>query len=102
MHLRGLTERSRMVASQLCRNDAVALSNALERYQEMDPSFGETRECKFLQELAAATEDGDATAFTNVVAEFDSMSKLDAWKTRVLLTAKRLVAARENGGEDLC
>jgi hypothetical protein len=172
---------------QLCRNDPVALSNALDRYQEMDPTFIDTRECKFLQvrdayttgdavdtsedrgracgptgctgkqrdsqytnnssfspgyarvsgrantrcwvlrgtgvlwetiscrkaaplthplahsqELAAATEEGDATAFTNVVAEFDAMSKLDAWKTRVLLTAKRLVTARENGGEDLC
>jgi hypothetical protein len=179
---------------QLCRNDPVALSNALDRYQEMDPTFIDTRECKLLQvrdaprhvyttgdavdtsedrggvlwaywlqwkalgratrntpitrasspgyaqvsgrantrcwvlrgtgvlwetiscrkaaplthplahsqELAAATEEGDATAFTNVVAEFDAMSKLDAWKTRVLLTAKRLVTARENGGEDLC
>mmetsp|Transcript_27235 Transcript_27235/g.37566 ORF Transcript_27235/g.37566 Transcript_27235/m.37566 type:complete len:291 (-) Transcript_27235:126-998(-) len=86
---------------QLCRNDSIAVSNALERYQEMDPSFGSTRECKFLLDLAQAMEEGDVQQFTNVIAEFDSMSRLDNWKTTVLLAAKRLVAQREGGAEDL-
>jgi len=86
---------------QLCRNDPVAVNNALERYQEMDPTFTGTRECKFLEELALATEEGDVQQFTNAVAEFDSLSRLDSFKTTMLLAAKKIVASREGGGEDL-
>lgn len=46
-------------------------------------------------------EEGDVQQFTTVVAEFDSLSRLDSWKTSVLLTAKKLVASREGGAEDL-
>lgn len=87
---------------QLCRNDSVAVSNALEKYESMDPTFKGTRECKLLRDLAAATEEGDVQQFTQVIADFDSLSRLDSWKTTVLLAAKRLVTAKENGGEDLC
>mmetsp|Transcript_3824 Transcript_3824/g.7470 ORF Transcript_3824/g.7470 Transcript_3824/m.7470 type:complete len:290 (+) Transcript_3824:88-957(+) len=86
---------------QLCRNDMVAVHNAVDRYQEMDPAFGSTRECKLLADLAQAMEEGDVQQFTTVVAEFDSLSRLDSWKTSVLLTAKKLVASREGGAEDL-
>ena len=85
----------------MCRNDPVAVNNALERYQEMDPTFTGTRECKFLEELALATEEGDVQQFTNAVAEFDSLSRLDSFKTTILLAAKKIVASREGGGEDL-
>ncbi|KAL5991775.1 hypothetical protein ACLOJK_012686 [Asimina triloba] len=33
---------------QLCRGDVVAITNALERYEELDPTFSGTREHKFL------------------------------------------------------
>nr|QEZ90819.1 soluble NSF attachment protein 11 [Glycine max] len=33
---------------QLCKGDVIAVTNALERYQELDPTFSGTREYRFL------------------------------------------------------
>lgn len=40
-----------------------------------------------LQTLADAVENGDEEAFTNAVAEYDSLSRLDPWKTAMLVGA---------------
>ncbi|KAJ0950000.1 putative NSF attachment protein [Helianthus annuus] len=61
---------------QLCKGDVVAITNALERYQELDPTFSGTREYKLLTELAAAMDEEDVAKFTDAVKEFDSMTKL--------------------------
>ncbi|KAH7373112.1 hypothetical protein KP509_17G037800 [Ceratopteris richardii] len=68
--------------------DSIAISNALEKYQEMDPSFSNSRECKLLMDLAASIEEEDVDKFTDAVKEFDSMTRLDQWKTTILLKAK--------------
>jgi len=39
----------------------------------------------------AAYESGDVEAFTNHVVEYDSFSKLDNWKTTILLRIKRTI-----------
>lgn len=64
----------------------------------MDASFADSRECKLLVDLAAAMEAGDEGVFTDVVKEYDSMSRLDQWKTTLLLRAKKRCVAEE---EDL-
>ncbi|KAK6932946.1 hypothetical protein RJ641_035840, partial [Dillenia turbinata] len=61
---------------QLCRGDVVAITNSLERYQDLDPTFSGTRECKFLADLATAIDEEDVTKFTDVVKEFDGMTQL--------------------------
>ncbi|MFS7936979.1 putative NSF attachment protein [Helianthus anomalus] len=61
---------------QLCKGDVVPITNALERYQELDPMFSGTREYKLLMELAAAMDEEDVAKFTDAVKEFDSMTKL--------------------------
>ena len=38
--------------------------------------------------------------FSRAVAEFDSMSRLDAWKTTVLLKAKKRIEAAVREEED--
>jgi alpha-soluble NSF attachment protein len=38
--------------------------------------------------------------FTAVIQEFDSMSRLDQWKTTLLLRAKKRCASREAAGGD--
>ncbi|CAA6662437.1 unnamed protein product [Spirodela intermedia] len=86
---------------QLCRGDVVAITNALERYQELDPTFSGTREYRFLTDLAASVDEEDVGKFTAVVAEFDSMTRLDAWKTTLLLRAKNALKAREEAEDDL-
>ncbi|CAN4097633.1 unnamed protein product [Withania somnifera] len=61
---------------QLCKGDVVAINNALERYQELDPTFSGTRECKLLVDLAAAIDEEDVAKFTDAVKEYDSMTQL--------------------------
>ncbi|RZC63183.1 hypothetical protein C5167_024933 [Papaver somniferum] len=86
----------------LCKVDVVAITNALERYEEMDPTFSGTREYKFLADLAASVDEEDVQRFTDVVKEFDSMTRLDAWKTTLLLRVKEKLKAKEmDDDEDL-
>ncbi|KAL8535380.1 hypothetical protein ACS0TY_011141 [Phlomoides rotata] len=61
---------------QLCKGDIVAINNALERYQDLDPTFSGTREYKLLADLAAAVDEEDVAKFTDAVKEFDSMTQL--------------------------
>ena len=85
---------------QLCKGD-VAITNALERYQELDPTFSGTREYKFLADIASSIDEEDVTKFTDVVKEFDSMTPLDSWKTTLLLRVKEKLKAKELEEDDL-
>jgi alpha-soluble NSF attachment protein len=85
---------------QICGKDIVAVHNAIENYQELDPTFNSTRECKFLQDLATAIDEVDTVKFTDVVKEFDSMSRLDQWKTTLLLRAKKALQSKEVVDDD--
>ncbi|XP_076911768.1 alpha-soluble NSF attachment protein-like [Bidens hawaiensis] len=85
---------------QLCKGDVVAIMNALERYQELYPTFSGTREYKLLADLAAAVDEEDVAKFTDAVNEFDSMTKLDEWKTTLLLRVKLLLKAKEEEDDD--
>ncbi|KAG2371555.1 Alpha-soluble NSF attachment protein [Vigna angularis] len=86
---------------QLCRGDIVAITNALERYQELDPTFSGTRECRLLADIAAAIDEEDVGKFTDAVKEFDSMTPLDSWKTTLLLRVKEKLKAKELEEDDL-
>ncbi|OVA12681.1 NSF attachment protein [Macleaya cordata] len=86
---------------QLCKGDVVAITNSLERYQDLDPTFSGTREYKLLADLAASIDEEDVAKFTDAVKEFDSMTRLDAWKTTMLLRAKEALKAKELEEDDL-
>ncbi|KAK4385267.1 Alpha-soluble NSF attachment protein 2 [Sesamum angolense] len=86
---------------QLCKSDVVAISNALERYQELDPTFSGTREYKLLADLATAIDEEDVAKFTDTVKEYDSMTQLDSWKTTLLLRVKEALKAKELEEDDL-
>lgn len=79
----------------VCGCDIVSITNALEKYQDMDPAFTNSRECKLLMDLAASIEEEDVDRFTDAVKEFDSMTRLDQWKTTLLLRAKNALKAKE-------
>ncbi len=51
------------------------------------------------QDLAEAHEAGDAEQFTDAIAEYDSMTRLDAWKTTLLLRSKKLIGAHDEHHE---
>ncbi|KAL2317073.1 hypothetical protein Fmac_030949 [Flemingia macrophylla] len=86
---------------QLCKGDVIAITNALERYQDLDPTFSGTREYRLLADIAAAMDEEDIGKFTEVVKEFDSMTPLDSWKTTLLLRVKEKLKAKELEEDDL-
>ncbi|RYP53214.1 hypothetical protein DL769_010557 [Monosporascus sp. CRB-8-3] len=81
----------------LATGDIVATNRALEKYRDMDPTFPSTREHQLLVDLAGSVEAGDQEAFTNQLFQYDQMSKLDKWKTTILLRIKESI---EEAGED--
>ncbi|XP_073119315.1 alpha-soluble NSF attachment protein-like [Henckelia pumila] len=86
---------------QLCKGDIVSINNALERYQDLDPTFSGSREYRLLADLAAALDEEDVEKFTGAIKEFDSMTRLDAWKTTLLLRVKEALKAKELEEDDL-
>lgn len=82
---------------QMCTGDQVGVNAALDRYRELDPSFSQQREHQLLCDLAAAVQEGDQEMFADKLFQFDQMSKLDKWKTTLLLRIKGTI---EETGED--
>ncbi|OAL49954.1 alpha-soluble NSF attachment protein [Pyrenochaeta sp. DS3sAY3a] len=82
---------------QLCTGDEVGVNKALERYRELDPSFVQQREHQLLSDLATAVQDGDQEAFADKLFQYDQLSKLDKWKTTLLLRIKNTI---EEKGDD--
>jgi len=85
----------RAAICHLCSEDVVAAKRSLQRYQDMDVTFATQRECKFLQQIMDAYEAGEVEDFTNAVVDFDSISKLDPWKTTMLLRIKNHINKEE-------
>ena len=83
--------------SHLATADIVATNRALETYRDLDPSFTQTREHQLLVDLAEAVEEGDQEKFADKLFQFDQISKLDKWKTTILLRVKEGI---EEKGED--
>lgn len=81
----------------LATNDMVAANRALESYRDLDPSFSQTREHQLLVDLVEAVEEGDQEKFADKLFQYDQMSKLDKWKTTILLRVKEQI---EEKGED--
>uniref|UniRef100_A0A915PQH9 C2H2-type domain-containing protein n=1 Tax=Setaria digitata TaxID=48799 RepID=A0A915PQH9_9BILA len=83
----------------LC-SDLLDTQNALKRYEEISPSFVDSREYKLLNiivqfltvvssELISCLEDKNQAKFTEVVKSFDKISRLDQWHTSLLVKIKR-------------
>ena len=85
----------------LCGGDLEVIMTCIEKYEDLDATFSGTREYTFLKDLADAVEQGDQEQFTAVVAEFDTVTRLDPWKTSLLLKAKKKIATMETQEEDL-
>ncbi|KAF8898792.1 vesicular-fusion protein SEC17 [Infundibulicybe gibba] len=77
--------------SALAMNDTVSAKRNMAKYATQDMAFSSTRESKFVHALIQAVEAGDQEAFTAAVVEFDQVTKLDNWKTSMLLKIKRTI-----------
>ncbi|KJA29442.1 hypothetical protein HYPSUDRAFT_32903 [Hypholoma sublateritium FD-334 SS-4] len=73
----------------LAMNDTVTAKRNMQKYSNQDVTFSSTREAKFVNALVEAFENGDQDAFTAAVYEFDQVTKLDNWKTSILLKIKK-------------
>lgn len=76
----------------------VATQRALSNYRDLDHTFASTREHQLLIDLTEACEQGDQEAFADKLFQYDQLSKLDKWKTTILLRVKEGIAGKE--GED--
>jgi len=81
----------------LAVGDQVATNRAFEKYRDMDPTFPSQREHQLLVDLYEAVEAGDQEMFADKLFHYDQMSKLDKWKTVILLKIKNSI---EEKGED--
>ncbi|KAI9203067.1 soluble NSF attachment protein [Polychytrium aggregatum] len=80
---------------RLCTGDLVATQGAIDRYLQMDTTFSTAREYSFLKALFDACEANDTEAFTAAIIDFDKITKLDPWKTSLLLKVKNSLANDE-------
>ena len=65
---------------------------AVKKYEEMYPAFTDSRECKLLKTLLDKLEEQDVDGFSDAVAEYDSISRLDPWFTNILLRIKKSIS----------
>jgi alpha-soluble NSF attachment protein len=72
----------------LATEDLVGTNRAFEKYKDMDPTFPSTREHQLLVDLTGAIEAQDPGEFEDKLYQYDQMSKLDKWKTEILLRIK--------------
>jgi len=83
----------------LAMDDLITSQKAVERFEVADPGFTQSRECKLLKALLSAVEKKDAEEFSTVLLEYDNISKLDAWKTKLLLKIKKTIMPPEDEEE---
>jgi len=79
----------------LCTFDMVGTNRALESYRDLDPAFTQTREHQLLVDMVGAIEEGDQEKFADKLFQFDQVSKLDKWKTTLLLRVKEQIEGKE-------
>ncbi|CAK7232743.1 vesicular-fusion protein S17 [Sporothrix eucalyptigena] len=80
----------------LATADNITAQRALDKYRDMDPTFATTREHQLLVDLSEAIETGDADKFSEKLFQYDQMSKLDKWKTTILLRIKSTIEEADN------
>lgn len=79
----------------LAAGDTVAAKRGLDQYGSISFEWNDSRESKFLNLLVDASNSYDEDAFSKAVQEYDNLSRIDQWKTTVLLKAKENIKTDE-------
>ncbi|ORX58083.1 TPR-like protein [Hesseltinella vesiculosa] len=79
----------------LATDDIAKTEQALKNYCTLDLSFDSTREYALLKGVFEAYEAGDLGQFQTLVYDFDKLSRLDSWKTAILLKIKNALDTRD-------
>jgi alpha-soluble NSF attachment protein len=61
----------------------------------MDISFESSREYQLLKGVKESVEQDDLDRFTSVVGDYDKLTRLDPWKTAVLLKVKKSMESED-------
>ncbi|KAF4687167.1 hypothetical protein FOZ60_004260 [Perkinsus olseni] len=86
----------------MCAGDPVTASIAVERYMSEDPRLATSREGELLQDITQAFSNNDVDAFVDALHKYDSVTRLDAWKTEMLCKVKEIMApSAENQVNDV-
>lgn len=87
------------ILCHLANGDSIGASQALARFDGLDYTFGDSREGKFAQQLVECVEQFDPEGYATACFEYDRISKLDPWKTSMLVKVKRSIEDSTGGGE---
>jgi len=93
-----------LLSSMLCvlaKGDLVLAERKLEQYKELDYTMAGSRECKLAEDVTRTYNDFNADEFTDVVYAYDQISKLDPWKTTMLLRIKNKITEAGKEAVDL-
>jgi alpha-soluble NSF attachment protein len=88
------------IMCHLANEDSVGAEQAMSRFSSLDFTFGESREGKFAGSLIECVENFDSAGFATACFEFDRITKLDPWKTSILVKIKNSIDGVAGGGED--
>lgn len=80
----------------LAAGDMVGVGRAMDRFRALDPGFAQQREHQLLTDLSEAVGAGDGEGFAEKLFQFDQVSKLDDWKTTMLLRIKNNIGEQED------
>ncbi|KAH3902496.1 alpha-soluble NSF attachment protein SEC17 SCDLUD_000073 [Saccharomycodes ludwigii] len=80
---------------QLAANDSVTASKTLRDFQ-INCGDNTSREYNLLKTLIDCYNEQDVNKFSSSVFEFDKFSKLDDWKTKILLKIKDSISKQED------
>jgi len=79
----------------MANEDIVGAENALQNYFNRDPSFETSREGKLAQELISDIRASNVNSFESHLYQYNNITPLDRWKTKVLIKAKNMLNAYE-------
>lgn len=88
------------ILCHLANSDAIGALQAMQKYEGVDYTFSESREGKFCRQLVDCVEGYDVEGFGTACFEYDRISKLDPWKTSMLVKVKRSIADDAGGDGD--
>lgn len=86
------------ILCHLANQDSVGAENAMSLYGSLDFTFRDSREGKFAEELVECVNGFDAEGFATACFEYDRISKLDPWKTTVLLSVRKAIEGGSGDG----
>ncbi|KAJ2965134.1 hypothetical protein NQZ79_g42 [Umbelopsis isabellina] len=81
--------------SPMTTENPIGARKYMEKYADAHIGFDTTREYDLLNKVIQSVEDDDVDAFTQHVFDYDKLSKLDNWKTTILLRIKRSLTDEE-------